>query len=153
MPAGDPGCEAPSNAPGEPEGATLRSRYPNPFDRPQQQIGSSPPNFVRREDTDVTFEVRERVELVVGDVFDGHEGDAVAPADLGDSGGLHVFAEGPVPGVETVDALVELRPDVGRRDATDVGVWRTLRDLFGQIKTLRPRLGSPALRRLNGQIA
>ena len=77
----------------------------------------------------------------------------MSPTDLGDGGSLHVFAEGAMPGVEAVDAVVELRPDIGRGDASDMRPWRALLDLRGEIETLRPRLGSPSLRRFDGQLA
>ena len=75
------------------QGGGPQSRHANPLDCPQEQIGGAAANLLRREDLYIALQVGESVKLIVRDVLNGHEGYAVAPADLSDGGGLHVFAE------------------------------------------------------------
>jgi len=92
---------------------------------------------------DVPFEVGDGVELVVRDVLEGQEGDAVAVADLVRGGGLHVLAERAVASVEHIDPLVELGPDVGRGDDARLDLARSVRDLGRPAEGNRPGIGRP----------
>ena len=89
---------------------------------------------------------------VIQELVAGHEGHAVPSVDLGDGGGLHVFAEGAVAGVEVVDALVEWR-----RTSADVTCPTCVRGArcsnLGKVETLWRRLGVPPFAVVDGQIA